>query len=249
MIKLHQEECVAFMRGMAKDSVDLVIADPPYSSGGMMRGDKMATTKAKYTSSDSGNRLKLPEFLGDNRDQRAFYAWCVYWMEEASRVLKDEAILAVFIDWRQLPTVTDAVQGAGLVWRGIVPWWKPSGRPMSNRFTNQCEYVIWATKGGRTLDMQDVEARYPAGFYKYQPPAQRIHVTEKPVELYRHIYQICKNGSVIYDPFLGSGTSAVAAHIEGRGLQFIGTELSPEVFAVAQQRCAELMQQQTIPFD
>ena len=96
---------------------ELVIADPPYSSGGLMRSDKMATTKTKYLQSDSGNQIKLPDFLGDNRDQRAFYAWCVYWMEQANRILKEEAILAVFTDWRQLPTVTDAVQGAGLVWR------------------------------------------------------------------------------------------------------------------------------------
>lgn len=237
------------MRSMPSCGLDLIIADPPYSSGGQIRSDRMQTTKTKYISSDSGNHNKLPEFLGDNRDQRAFFAWSVYWMEEAARVLKDEAILGVFTDWRQLPTITDSVQASGMVWRGIVPWWKPSGRPMSNRFTNQCEYMVWATKGPRAVDMQDAEAKYPAGFYKHQPPANRIHVTEKPIELYRHIYQIAKDNSTIYDPFLGSGTSAVAAHMEGRGLRFIGTELSPEVFAIAQERCQELTKQQVITFN
>ena len=52
------------------------------------------------------------------------------------------------IDWRMLPTMTDAVQMAGWTWRGIVVWDKTNGcRPQLSRFRSQAEYVVWASRG------------------------------------------------------------------------------------------------------
>ena len=62
---------------------DAVLTDPPYSSGGATRGDRMASTLTKYVNSDSGNQDRLPDFEGDNRDQRAFLVWCSLWLSAA----------------------------------------------------------------------------------------------------------------------------------------------------------------------
>jgi site-specific DNA-methyltransferase (adenine-specific) len=95
--------------------------------------------------------------------------------------------------------------------------------------------------------MKDREAKYPEGFYNHKTTADRIHVTEKPVDLYRHIYSVLRDGSHIFDPFLGSGNSAIAAHQENRGLIFTGTEISAEVFGVSTKRVGAALKQLSIP--
>lgn len=58
--------------------VDALITDPPYSSGGMVRGDRMQATRDKYQS--TGVKVEHPDFTGDNRDQRGFLAWASLWL-------------------------------------------------------------------------------------------------------------------------------------------------------------------------
>lgn len=94
-----------------------VITDPPYSSGGFTRGDRMAATSNKYVMTALTQR---PEFAGDNRDQRGYLVWCTLWLDQALRVTMPGGSLLMFTDWRQLPTTIDAVQAGGWVWRGIV---------------------------------------------------------------------------------------------------------------------------------
>ena len=90
-------------------SVDAVVADPPYSSGGMVRSDRANIgTVTKYTTSQNTKRADLIDFGGDNRDQRAYQYWSALWMAEAMRATKPGGIIMAFTDWRQLPATTDA---------------------------------------------------------------------------------------------------------------------------------------------
>ena len=70
-------------------SYDLLLTDPPYSSGGMFRGDRNQGTREKYQT--SGVADAKPEFFGDNRDERSFLLWSVLWMSECWRALADGA--------------------------------------------------------------------------------------------------------------------------------------------------------------
>ena len=243
MIELKNIDCINYLKEQKNEVFDIIIADPPYSSGGMTRSDRNASTTSKYLQAGSSNREKLPDFAGDNKDQRSYKYWSQLWMSEAMRCTKKGGVFLCFTDWRQLPITTDAVQAAGWVWRGVIPWVKPNGRPTADRYTNSCEYIVWATNGPRESNCKISNSKYPRGWYEHKTSQNRIHVTEKPVELYRHLYQICKDGYHIYDPFLGSGTSAIAAHIEGRNLKFTGTELVPEVFDIAQKKVKEVTAQ------
>lgn len=149
-------------------SVDAVVADPPYSSGGMVRSDRANIgTVTKYTTNQNTKRADLIDFGGDNRDQRAYQYWSALWMAEAMRATKPGGIIMAFTDWRQLPATTDAVQAGGWVWRGVVPWVKPNARPQSGRFTNQCEYVVWGSHGSMGADW--TLPTLP-GFYESHPP-------------------------------------------------------------------------------
>jgi len=230
---LHLGDCLSFLQTLPDASVDALITDPPYSSGGLHLSARQGKTTAKYLNS---NGRTYPEFLGDNRDQRSHLHWSILWLSECFRVLKPGAPVCLFSDWRQIPTTTDALQGAGFMWRGIAVWDKTEGvRPVIGRFRQQAEYLVWGSKG----DMpQDRGVGVLPGEYRCSvKAADKFHVTGKPTELMRSLVKICPPGGVVLDPFAGSGTTLVAA--EREGYQWVGCEMSEDYHRVASERLAQ----------
>ena len=228
-VTLYRGDALAVLAALPDASVDAVVADPPYSSGGMVRGDRATPGSHGKYQGDAVNHL--PEFGGDSRDQRSYAYWSALWLGQALRVCKPAGLLMAFTDWRQLPATTDAIQSGGWVWRGVAPWYKPNTRPQSGRFTAQCEYVAWGSNGAMPVDRS--AGTFP-GFYQYQPERNKEHVTQKPLELMRDLVRIVPTGGVVLDPFMGSGTTGVAAVLEGR--RFIGSEMSKHYCDVAARR-------------
>jgi hypothetical protein len=111
-ITIYHGDCFDLLHDM--NGIGAVVTDPPYSSGGAFRGDRALLTTAKYVSSDTV--AYRPEFAGDTRDQRSFLAWSSLWLNAARNASIPGAVLLSFIDWRQLPILTDAVQAGG--WSG-----------------------------------------------------------------------------------------------------------------------------------
>ena len=235
IFRVDEDDAVAWLSNLAPGSVDAVIADPPYSSGGMFRGDRIQDVHTKYVQTGSTSGAALQDFTGDNRDQRSYAYWSHLWMSAARQSLAPGGALLVFTDWRQLPTTTDAIQAAGFVWRGIVPWYKPNGRRIQGRFANTCEYVVWGTNGPRVPDYAPSALD---GFYQVNSPRgeTRSHITQKPVELMRRLVRIAPPGGLVADPFAGSGSTGVAALEEGR--HFVGCEIQPHFARVARDRLA-----------
>jgi site-specific DNA-methyltransferase (adenine-specific) len=236
---LYLGDCLEILPTLPK--VDAVITDPPYSSGGMVRGDRAQGTKTKYLQSDSSNHEKLSEFSGDNRDQRGFHFWSALWSSAAMRVSKPGAPACFFTDWRQLPVSTDYMQAGGWVWRGVVPWAKPSYRPQMGRFGAQCEYLVWGSNG--PMPVERGVGCLP-GFFDHCAPQDREHVTQKPVGMMGEIVQIVPAGSLVLDPFMGSGTTGVACVEQGRA--FIGIELTPDHFSIACRRIEQAYKQRPL---
>ncbi|PXW15503.1 DNA-methyltransferase [Paraburkholderia caballeronis] len=207
--------------------VDALLTDPPYSSGGQFRSDRMGDPRRKYFPNDSRART-LPDFSGDNRDQRAFSYWAALWSAAALQACRPGAFGMFFTDWRQLPASTDYMQAGGWVWRGIVPWCKPDARPQLGRFTAQCEYVIWGTAGALP---PDASGKAIPGFYECVAPRDRVHVTQKPLPLLRELLRVVPSGALVLDPFMGSASTGVACLQTGR--RFVGVELDPGNFETA----------------
>lgn len=228
-ITIYHGNALTVLAELQTASIDVLATDPPYSSGGQFRGDRIQDVHTKYVQSDSESGHKLGAFAGDTRDQRSFGYWCALWLGESMRVVKPGGIAALFTDWRQLPTVTDALQAGGYVWRGVVPWHKPSGRPTQGRWANTCEYVAWGTNGPRELTGN----AFP-GFYSVNSPREREHITEKPVEVLADMLKVAPQGGTVLDLFLGSGTTLVAAKL--RGLKAIGSEIEERYCEIAAKR-------------
>lgn len=232
-VKLHLGDCLEVLRGMEAGSVDAVVTDPPYCSGGQFRGDRTLSTNVKYVQSEHQGRHA--DFNGDTRDQRGFAFWSTLWLTECLRVTRPGGACCVFIDWRQLPTMTDVIQAAGWVWRGIAVWDKTEGcRPHMGRFRSQCEYVVWGTKGAQSSDLAKSIGVHPGVCRCVVRKEDKHHVTGKPTEVMKWTIRLCPVGGKVLDPFAGSGTTGVACALTGR--DFIGVELSAEYHAIALRR-------------
>jgi site-specific DNA-methyltransferase (adenine-specific) len=232
-------DALALLRELPDQCVDAVITDPPYSSGGAFRGDRMDSPNKKYIS--TGTLVERMDFAGDNRDQRSFAYWCVLWLSEALRVAKPGAPIVLFTDWRQLPTCTDMLQAGGWVWRGILPWNKGEGsRPTQGRFANQCEYMVWGSAGAMPFERENGIG--PSGCLKgiFTFPvlqADKHHVTGKPSLLMREVVKITEPRGLILDPFGGSFTTGVAALLEG--YRALGFERVEGIHATGRERAED----------
>jgi site-specific DNA-methyltransferase (adenine-specific) len=219
--RLLHGDALRVLAGLPNESIDLVLADPPYSSGGAFRGDRAQGTGTKYISSDSASQ-SIEDFTGDVRDQRSYLAWSTLWLSEAYRVLRSGRACAVFTDWRQLPITTDALQAGGFVWRGVCVWDKIGGRPLAGIANGQAEYVVWGTRGAVDLGH---DVYLPNIIRASTPRAERgLHQTPKPLELLAKLVTLAPPGGVVLDPFTGSGSTLVAARRTGR--RGVGVELS-----------------------
>lgn len=230
----HGEAC-AVLSELAEASCDVLITDPPYSSGGAFRSDRNADPTAKYSRAEVAS---YGSFGGDSRDQRSFMCWTSAWSWAALRVVRPSGHALMFTDWRQLPSVTDALQLGGWTWRGIVVWSKGAGGgiPQRGKFRQNAEYVVWGTHGAQS----DLADGAPSSVIEVPSvgTADREHVTQKPVALLRHLLKVVPDiAPRTLDPFMGSGSTLRAA--KDLGLPAIGIEVDERYCEIAANRLGQ----------
>jgi site-specific DNA-methyltransferase (adenine-specific) len=205
---------------------DAVITDVPYSartvkghrSGSLKRGTDGAVIGKGTLRDDAIAYAGLTE-----EETRAVVRWS---MARASRWV------VVFCDHIQWMWMADEVQKAK--WMGFqpIPWVKSDGG--TPRFTadgpsSSSEWILIARPRRRCI------TRYRPGHYDTLPNYERSIVGAKPVNLMAAIVRdYSEPGDLIVDPFCGSGTTALAAAMEGR--RCITSEEKPEHYAIARKR-------------
>ncbi len=234
-IKLMHGDCLEMMDSVPDNSVDLLLTDPPYSSGGLFAGQRKASTGSKYFDDKYSGAAMCPDFTGDNRDQLSFIYWETFWISKVFRKMKSGAVACIFTDWRQLAATITALQCGGFIFRGIVVWDKGISRNIPHRFRNDCEYIVWGTKGERPAKAERGIEVYPGCYHiKGMNTRKKHHQTEKPTELLEKLIAIAPEKGTVLDCFMGSGSTGVACLNTNRN--FIGIELSADYFRIAQNR-------------
>ena len=163
--EIIQGDALKVLSGFAPGTFDAVITDPPYASGGRTQAEKNKSTAKKYSS--MGDHAP-PPFDGDAKDQRSWTRWVAEWLYDARKACKPGAPVCMFIDWRQLPAATDALQWAGWIWRGTAVWDKGQ-QPAP-------EGTLPPAGGVHRLGIQRGHAHQPARAL----PAWRVQVRQSP---------------------------------------------------------------------
>lgn len=233
---LYHGDALAVLREMSDESVDVILTDPPFSSGGR-RENARSIRKSMIRSTEddawiAGDAMSTAGFLWTMRE--------IGW--EARRVLKPGGHLLSFIDWRMAPNLSAALESADLRQHPMLVWDK-TYFGMGGQFRNQHEFIVHMTNGQpETPQRRDVGNVIPC-----KPIRGGVHPTEKPVPLLVTLLSVvCPKGGVVVDPFAGSCATGVAA-IE-HGAKFIGVEMSGHYVDVGATRLRASGQQDALDF-
>ena len=153
------------------------------------------------------------------------------------RALRRGGTAIVWYDLWKLSDVRCALEAAGFGMFRLVIWQKTNPVPLNSKSTylsNSREMAVACVKGGKPT----FHGEYDNGVYDYPIPrhdGQRIHPTQKPLALFTDLVnKHSDEGDLVIDPFLGSGTTAVAAR--GGGRKFAGCDLDPSYAEAARRR-------------
>jgi site-specific DNA-methyltransferase (adenine-specific) len=225
-------DCLDVLREMPDASVDGVVTDPPYASGGRQ------PASARNIVSKADGRANEDWFLGDNMGADTYRWWMREVGRECLRVSSPASHANVFCDWRQYSTLVEAWESVGWTLRGVVVWDKAKGGAMGSFWRNNHEWVAVFTKGP--------PRKLPHGSFfntwTGTKPQGAHHPTEKPIALMRYLVSShTPSDGTILDPFNGSGTTGVAALMEGHA--YIGIEREAAYVEIARQRIADAQAQ------
>lgn len=220
--KIFVGDCISGMQSWGGQA-DLVLTDPPYN---ISVDNNFHTMRGRH-GIDFGDWDKGFDLTG--------------WIPEAVSRLKPGGNIIIFNAWRNMGEIATALEGCGCLVKEMIQWQKtnPMPRNRDRLYVTACEFAIWATKGkGWTFNRQ--RETYENTIFKYPivSAKQRIHTTQKPIELIRDLILIHSNpNDIVLDPFMGSGTTAVAAIETGR--RFVGFEIDDNYYSAACQRITE----------
>lgn len=214
---IYAEDCADTMAQIDAQSIDAIITDPPYG---------INYQSARRTDSSQWK----PKLANDDVPQ-------VEWLDDAFRILKDKTCLAVFCEWRFQEVFKQAMESSGFEIKSQVIWdrgWHGMG-DLSGAFAPSHDVIWFAVKGRYTFpSIRPVSVLH---FPRIAAEALE-HPTQKPIDLIAYLIKVLTvEGSILYDPFLGSGTLAVAAERLKR--QWIGSEISADYVEIANRRLLE----------
>jgi len=226
-------DCLDVMQDMEDNSVDLVVTSPPYNMGGKSLGYKPSGTISH----------KHYDIYNDDINEEKYVDWCREIIKECLRCSR-------YVIWNVQPVISTR--------KHIID--------LQNHFYNNLkEYFIWEKQAVANITAkygalakgfefvflmgQDNKATFNYHDFpknKYVPNIKtwyksenfKEHAATFPRELPSYfIRNFTKKGDIVLDPFLGSGTTAVACKELGRN--YIGIEISPEYCAIAEKRLAQ----------
>jgi site-specific DNA-methyltransferase (adenine-specific) len=194
--RVEQADCLQFLAGLPAGSIDVITTDPAYS--GMNQHMSFGHGRIVGRYSDAANARWFTEFHDDPETFLAFLRAC-------HRVLTDGGHVYVMFDSFSLLSLGHLMREVFSVKNLIV--WDKVNLGMGHYFRRRHETIVFATKGHRRLSRRDLP-----DVWAVKRMHRGAYPTQKPVELFtRMLAGSAEEGMTVCDPFVGSGSSAVAA--------------------------------------
>ena len=224
--QLMQGDCLNKLNEIQDSSVDLLLTDPPYN---ISQNNNFNTMKsANRQGVDFGNWDKDFDLTS--------------WITLATKKVREGGNIVVFNAWRNLGIISNALEKNDCVSKDIIRMIKnnPMPRNRDRRFVVDYEFAIWAVKkkGKWTFNRIDEKYERPEIRTSITPKSEQEfgkHPTQKSLIAMEWIIKRLSNEQdIVLDPFMGSGSTGVAALNLNR--QFIGIEIDKRYFDIAQKR-------------
>lgn len=214
-----------FMDSLPDGSVDLILTDPPYCISKKTGFSDVVNGVERFAvSMDFGTWDHVEINLDDMAN--VFF-----------KSLRRGGTVIVWYDLWKIGKVKEAMESAGFKMIRQIIWQKTNPVPLNMRATylsNSREMAVVGVKGGKPT----FNSEYDSGIYKYPIPrhkGKRQHPTQKPLSLFEEL--VCKHsnqGDLVVDPFLGAGTTGVAAVKKCRN--FRGCDIDDNYVKISQKR-------------
>ncbi len=207
-------DCIPGMQKMPACSIDLVIADPPFGIDFDGRGSQY-------------NRKTELVVEGYKEVQGDYDRFTMAWIAELPRIMKETASAYIFSGWTNLKDVLVAVDNAGLVVINHIIWKYQFGVFTHRKYVTSHYHVLFLAKNPIRYYFNKIE-HYPLDIWdipRTYRPGQQKNGTKLPEDVVsRCIDFSSRPGDLVFDPFMGNGTSAVCAKAKYR--HFSGFELN-----------------------
>lgn len=226
-VTLYLGDTLDVLRELPVAPIAALVTDPPYSSGNLPESmkQKAAPRLRGWTWQDKVMETDQLSTLGFVWLMRAV-------LVEARLRLSEGGSLCVFIDWRNWGNLVGAVESAGFRVNNMVVWDKRQ-IGMGNGFRNQHELVLYGSLGTPRVISHAVP-----NVLACKREENDLHQSPKPVALMQRLLEVVSApGDIVLDPFLGSGSTLLAAKASGR--KGIGIEIEERYCEIAAQRLAQ----------
>ncbi len=247
IVEIHKGDALEYMQRHIRlgNQVDCIITDPPYKlqEKFMGSGDK----NGGFLSINKKDKENINEKIGF--DTNMSYG---DWLPLAYEWLKEDRYIFVMVNDFNLIEALNEFQKAGFHFTKLIIWKKPN-KIVSPFLMQNKEYVIFGRKG-KTPRIKDngsiglIDTRDENGVKitdvietKHISHKDKLHNSQKPLDLLEPLVKMStKEGWVVADPFVGSGSTAIASIKNGR--HFMGAEVDEKYFNIASNRANELIE-------
>lgn len=252
-ISLINDDCAKALKGLASDSVDLVIMDPPYEFDGGGGGGAFGSKKRDYHAEYIALYRDDPNISAKERERKRINA-C------RRRTTNNLRMISAGFDFSILDEI-ERIQKAWniYVWcskaqvgkllnyftdKGchidILTWHKTNPIPTCNgTYLNDTEYCVFArSKGVKVYGSYTTKRKWYVSKANVEDKKIYEHPTIKPLDIIKNlVINSSQEGETVLDCFMGSGTTGVASKLLGRN--FIGIEIDEHYFEIAKKRIEE----------
>ena len=204
--------------------VDHIITDPPYN---ISQNNNFSTMKSPRKGVDFGEWDKRFDLYN--------------WIKDYSDILSKNGSMIIFCSYRFISHIIDKLENCGMIVKDILIWKKsnPMPRNIDRRYVQDTEFAVWAVKKNAKWTFNKPNNKpYLRSCYETSTVSGKertIHPTQKSLKLMEEIIKVHTNkNDIILDPFMGSGTTGIAALKNNR--KFIGIELEKEYFDICLER-------------
>jgi site-specific DNA-methyltransferase (adenine-specific) len=241
---IHNENCLDTLKRMDDKSINCIITSPPYNKGFYSKN----RTSNKHDHSNTKCRKITYGDFDDDLEESVYIANQCEIIKECLRVLKDDGSLFYnHIDiLRELTTIHPTFVYNFPI-KQIIIWDRANTPKLDNSyFYPITEYIFWIKKTKESKPkFNRTSAVFQKNIWKINPETNNDHPAPFPLKIPTNIILACTDvGDVIYDPYMGSGTTAIAAIKTNRN--YIGSELYLPFIEKANKRIQMFKQQITL---